>query len=147
MVPNGTPVSMVRTWYVPGPCELQLRATDPAGTTSVTTRVINIQPDLPPSAPTGLAATVVSAGSSYQVNLQWTAPPDPDVVSYYVFRSTKSGSGYVWLQSGFVFSGPTAGTDQTTLEKGKTYYYVVKAIDRMNEGPISNQAKAVIPRR
>jgi hypothetical protein len=85
---------------------------------------------------TGVQATAHSA------TLTWTASTST-VSGYNVYRSTTSGSGYAKINSGLV---PAVTYDDTTVQNGTTYYYVVTAVDSSgNESTDSNQATAVIP--
>ena len=87
----------------------------------------------PPAAPTGLAAT---EGSGH-VALAWNAVPA--AAGYRVYRSPLPGGGYVQL-------GETAGTgfDDTGLQNGRTFYYVVRALDAAgNESGDSNEVAAL----
>ena len=75
----------------------------------------------PPAAPTGLSATPGNGS----VSLNWDDNSDPDFVSYTIYRSTTSGSGYVAIASGLTLS--------TFVDNGVAndtpYYYVVTASD------------------
>lgn len=76
------------------------------------------------------------------VNLTWVASATPNV-SYYLYRATSPGGPYTKLTS-----SPISGISYTdsTVEPGKTYYYVATAVDTSNlESSYSNQASAVIP--
>jgi len=60
------------------------------------------------------------------VELKWEQSPSPNIVGYYVYRSVKSGSSFSRLNS-----QPDSGTSYTdnTVASGKTYIYVVTAVD------------------
>jgi len=92
----------------------------------------------PPAAPTGLS---VSGTRAKNVTLQWTAtataPPAGTVMHYIIKRSETSGSGYAALASGRV---ATTFAD-ATAEAGKTYYYVVTAVNVGGESALSNELK------
>jgi trimeric autotransporter adhesin len=79
---------------------------------------------------------------THSVVLTWTSSTST-VAGYNVYRSSTSGSGYGKINSGLV----TAGTfDDTNVQNGSTYYYVVTAVDASgNESTDSNQATAAIP--
>ena len=89
-----------------------------------------VQPP-PPNPPTGLAAL---AGDR-QVVLSWN--PVSYAASYNVKRSTTSGSGYVVLAS----AAGTSYTD-TTVTDGVTYYYVVSAVNPIDETDNSDEVVA-----
>jgi len=93
----------------------------------------------PPPTPT----RVVAIASPGRVDLTWDASPAPDLVGYYVYRSQQAGSGYVRLTPTPVAAQSFADTD---FELGKTYYYVVTAVDTEgNESPFSEEATAAPP--
>ncbi len=89
---------------------------------------------LPPAAPAGLLVTSEGDGT---VSLAWTA--SPDAVSYNVYRSPLSGGGFVNIGQG---SGTSF--DDHGLTNGRTYFYVVTALDGVgNESAFSNQVSAL----
>lgn len=85
--------------------------------------------------------TVKAAGTlQHTVALSWNASTSP-VVSYKVYRGTASGGPYspVASMAGLVYT-------DLTVSSGKTYFYVVCAVDNQNvESAYSNEAVAVIP--
>jgi outer membrane protein assembly factor BamB len=93
----------------------------------------------PPSAPTGLGATV--SGSS--VTLSWTAASDNVGVSNYdVYRSTTAG--FTPSASNRI-AQPTGATYTDNGLAAGTYYYLVTAQDAAgNESAPSNQASATV---
>ncbi len=84
-----------------------------------------------PSAPLGLTATPGNA----QVSLTWSA--SNGATSYFVKRSTTSGSGYTTLSSPALTSYLDTG-----LTNGTPYYYVVSAVNTAGESADSSQASA-----
>lgn len=84
----------------------------------------------PPAAPTGLAA---SAGDG-QAALSWSA--SVGATSYYVKRSTTSGSGY-----GTIVTNTGVTFTNTGLSNGTIYYFVVSALSGVGES--ANSAEAV----
>jgi fibronectin type 3 domain-containing protein len=84
--------------------------------------------------------SVVATGHS--VTLNWG--PSPSVVAgYRVYRSSQSGAFYTLLTSTLV---PGTSFEDVAIEKGKTYYYVVTAVDsELNESAFSNEVFATIP--
>ena len=85
----------------------------------------------PPSAPSGLVATVGNG----QVSLTWNAAAGAN--SYNVKRSTTSGGPYTTISSPIT----TSYTD-TSVSNGTTYYYVVSAVNSAGESANSTQASA-----
>jgi fibronectin type 3 domain-containing protein len=78
----------------------------------------------------------------HSVNLAWNASAS-QVVGYYVYRSTTSGSYGAPLnptpQSGLTFI-------DANVQSGATYYYVVTAVDSSSQQSLnSNEAVATIP--
>jgi hypothetical protein len=85
----------------------------------------------PPAAPTGLQAT----GGDTQVSLNWTA--SAGATSYHVKLGTMSRGPFTQIDAPAV----TSFTD-TGLTNGKTYYYVVSAVNTAGESADSTQASA-----
>lgn len=86
----------------------------------------------PPSAPTGLTA---SPGKK-KVALSWSGATG--AASYNVKRSTTNGGPYSVNATGVTGTAYT----NTGLQTGRTYYYVVSAVNANGESPNSNQAGA-----
>ncbi len=92
-------------------------------------------------------STIALSGTGVQpvthsATLTWTASTST-VSGYNVYRSTTNGSGYAKINSGLV---PSVTYNDTTVQSGTTYYYVVTAVDASgDESADSNQATAVIP--
>ncbi|MHC4500929.1 MAG: fibronectin type III domain-containing protein, partial [Planctomycetota bacterium] len=88
-----------------------------------------------PGAPTGLQAT----GGDGFVDLKWTANTEQDLAGYNVYRSMTSGEPYSQAAGGVDSNSYT----DNGLAKGRTYYYVVKAVDTsLNTSGSSNEASA-----
>ncbi|MCB1130149.1 MAG: hypothetical protein KDN05_03410 [Verrucomicrobiae bacterium] len=98
-------------------------ATDAALGESAFSAAVSASPTdvTPPAAPAGLSA-VPGNGA---VSLYWDDNTDPDLVSYTVYRSTTSGSGYAAIAAGLT----TSAYVDNTVANGVTYYYVVRAVD------------------
>jgi len=78
------------------------------------------------------------AQTSGVLHLSWNANKEPDLAGYNVYRSTRSGGGYVKINSSLI--ADTTYVD-TGLTFGVTYYYVVTAVDSSsNESGYSNEA-------
>jgi hypothetical protein len=84
----------------------------------------------------GAPANLTASPGNQQVALQWTA--SPTATSYNVKRSTTNNGPYSIITS---VVGPTAFTDAPLLN-GKTYYYVVSAVNGYGEGTNSAQVNA-----
>lgn len=80
--------------------------------------------DGPPDAPTGLAAASLAANAA---EVSWAAPPQGDVATYDVWRST---DGSTYSLAGTVAAANTSWTD-TGLANG-SYWYKVTAVDATN---------------
>ncbi len=76
------------------------------------------------------------------VDLFWNASSST-VIGYNAYRGDQDGGPYGRLNAAVI---PVLTYIDDTVERGKTYYYVVTAV-RANsvESPYSNQATAVIP--
>jgi fibronectin type 3 domain-containing protein len=82
-----------------------------------------------------------TAATQHTVSLNWSA--STNAVSYNIYRSTTSGSGYTMINTSP--DDTTAYTDSTVVS-GLTYYYVTTAVDSSSqESGYSNVAEAVIP--
>jgi Fibronectin type III domain len=101
-------------------------------------------PPGPPAAPTGLTAFSQDANG---VGLGWNAVPEPDVESYFVYRSTISGQ-----YGDALFSVSHFGTEVVVSATGyglqpfTTYSFAVSAVDRDGdgrEGPRSGEVRVV----
>jgi len=85
----------------------------------------------PPAAPTNLVAMIGDAS----VALSWSA--SSNATSYFVKRSTVSGSGYtaIYTNSNLTFTN-------TSMVNGTLYYFVVSAMDAAGEGTNSVEVSA-----
>lgn len=117
---------------------------EPAGRArSDLTAVVAATPvDLTPPSP---PAHLVAVPSETAVRLAWNASPEPDVAGYLVYRSTGPGVDFVRLTP-----APMAATVFTdrAVERGKTYWYAVTAVDRAtrpNESTRSEPVSATVP--
>jgi hypothetical protein len=79
---------------------------------------------------------------NHSVSLSWT-PSTSTVIGYHSYSGTVSGGPYVKLTSTPV---PTTSYTDTTVQSGKTYYYVVTSVDSNNtESTFSTERSANIP--
>ncbi len=93
--------------------------------------------DLPPAAPTGLAAT---PGDS-QVGLDWNDNAESDIDGYNVYRSEAQGGPYTQINGSLV---PSSDYLDTTVINDTSYYYVVTAVDLASQkSTFSNEASAI----
>ncbi len=91
----------------------------------------------PPAAPRNLEVTDEGDGS---VSLRWQRPAGGPQ-AYNIYRSPVRGGGWVKLNS-----TPVTGLSftDTTVQNGRVYYYVVRALDAAgNEGPASTEVSAL----
>jgi gliding motility-associated-like protein len=119
---------------------IAIRATDDEDNEAVNNNVamawVEVVVDAPPAAPTGLVA---KAGNR-RVTLTWTPNTEPDMKSYWVYRSTISGSYSVALDT---VTHPTTRYVDRGLTNEVIYYYVLKAVDEAgNESVASDEVSA-----
>jgi parallel beta-helix repeat protein len=91
-----------------------------------------------PGQPQGLNATYTGEGAA---ELTWTANTEDDLAGYRIYRSMHSGSNYQLIGT----AGPdSASWNDTGLQEGSTYYYVISAFDDAsapNVSPYSTEVK------
>ncbi|UCD08650.1 MAG: hypothetical protein JSU79_09855 [Dehalococcoidales bacterium] len=93
--------------------------------------------DLPPAAPTGLAATPGDG----QVSLDWNNNGESDLDGYNIYRSLTSGDNYTQVNG---LPVTTSNYTDTGLTNDTTYYYVVTAVDLgSNESSYSSEVSAM----
>lgn len=92
---------------------------------------VSATPVAEPNIPTGLTA---SAGNA-EVNLHWNAVSG--AIGYKLYRANSSGGPYTQIWGGKAASYKAAG-----LTNGKTYYFVVQAVNNSGDSGNSNQASA-----
>lgn len=98
-----------------------------------------------PGSPTGLTATNVGSGRSYndgRIDLSWTAPSNNGgsaITGYRIERSTDGSTFSVLVAN----TGSTSTSySNTGLTSGQIYYYRVYAINSGGTGSVSNTANA-----
>jgi hypothetical protein len=92
-------------------------------------------------------AVEVATGSGtmpqHSVALGWNTSSSSGVVGYNIYRGSVSGGPYTRINSAL---DTTPYDTDSTVQGGKTYYYVVTAVDSAGaESGYSNPAQAVIP--
>lgn len=88
-----------------------------------------------------LTASALAVVVEHSATLAWTSG-DPTTVSYNVYRSAVSGSGYAKELTG---ASALTYTD-SSVQAGSTYFYVVTAVNAAGEeSAYSNQVAAAIP--
>ena len=113
----------------------------PTGTGSVTGGVTITSNASNSPASISLSGTGVSS-RSYSVSLNWIASPS-SVSGYNVYRALVTGGPYLQLNSSVV---TTIEYQDTNVQLGQTYYYVVNAVDLSgDQSPYSNQTIVSIP--
>lgn len=94
-------------------------------------------------ASTNFVATAIPASPSRSVVLSWNGSASLNIRGYQVYRSTLRGGPYSLLNSSIISN--LTYTD-STVDKGKTYYYVSTAVDSTGaESGYSNETAAVVP--
>ena len=120
-----------------------LRSAETGGALSEPTPTVAATPvDLtPPSPPTN----VVAIPSESTVHLAWNPSPEADVAGYAIYRASPPGSPYVRIAT---VQHPTTVFTDRAVERGRTYSYVVTAVDRAsrpNESARSDEAQITVP--
>ena len=121
-----------------GPYILEARAADNANNVQWSNDVIvnYSAPDTTP--PAQVAGLSVTAASSTQLNLSWTANTEPDLNHYNVYRGTTAGFPVTLGTTTPVATPTTSPYSNTGLSPSTTYYYKVSAVDNAgNIGTLS----------
>jgi fibronectin type 3 domain-containing protein len=108
-------------------------ATNAKGSKSIAGELV-LSPADAPTTPSGLSATV----SSGNVALSWSASTGTGTITYSVYRSTTSGSGYSLLTSGL---SSTSYSD-SSVANGTNYYYEVTATNSNGTSGYSSEVSA-----
>ena len=115
-----------------GPKSLPVSISDAQARNSATSISLNIQSASAPPVPVNVLATAGDA----EVDLTWD--PSAGATGYNVKRSLVSGGPYSTI-------APNHGTNSytdTSVTNGVTYYYVISALNGVNESGDSNQVSA-----
>jgi uncharacterized repeat protein (TIGR01451 family) len=115
-----------------GPKSLPVVIADAQARSSNATINLNIQSASAPPTPVNLAATPGNA----QIGLTWD--PSAGATGYNVKRSTVSGGPYSTIAP----NHPTNNYTDSSVTNGVTYYYVVSALNGVDESGDSNQVSA-----
>jgi fibronectin type 3 domain-containing protein len=87
----------------------------------------------------------LSGTGTHDVILSWTASSTSGIAGYNVYRGTTSGGE----GSTPINSTPITGTgyDDTNVQAGQTYYYMVTAVSSngTTQSACSNEASAIVP--
>ena len=99
----------------------------------------NAETSLAPASVPTVPSTLVATGSNGSVGLTWTASTGTGPITYTVYRSTTTGSGYASIATALATNSYT----DNTVTNGTIYYYVVKAINSGGSTANSNEANAL----
>lgn len=94
---------------------------------------------LKPAAPSNLVAKDVSGDNGGAIALGWNASTSATLAQYNIYRSKVSGS--YDLSKPYATANGTSFTD-TAASAGVTFFYVVRASDRVSESVNSNESSA-----
>jgi Purple acid Phosphatase, N-terminal domain len=112
-----------------------VRAKNNNGASANSNEAIATTPQIPPVAPSGLAASAISAS---QINLTW-ADNSTNENNFVVARSASSGGPYTDVAA---LGANVTSYNDTGLAGGTTYYYVVRASNTAGSSANSAQASA-----
>lgn len=132
-----------RTYSDPGTYDFTIAAKDVRDNWATALGQFVIEGTLSPSAPTDLVVT--TGGKEGTLSLTWTAPttntdgsPLVDLAGYSIYRMNSSGGERTPANLELI---QNTTFEDTGLESGRTYHYVVRAVDvGGNESPDSNEA-------
>src|SRR5205823_998074 len=115
-------------------------STPTSAATSTATRTATATPQGTglPSAPQSLTARPANGKG---VQLTWSPPASnggSPITGYNIYRSTSAG-----VETFLTSVGNVTSFKDTSTTRGQTYYYTVKAVNGVGEGPASIEASAV----
>lgn len=103
---------------------------------------INAHDVFPPSEPQGLQAVYSGVAAQPSIDLTWTPSPESDLAGYNVYR--REGRNEAARVNTELVKTPSYR--DANVQAGKTYFYVVTAVDaRANEGRASEPATEKVP--
>jgi hypothetical protein len=94
----------------------------------------------PPAAPSGLSATAIA---TTQIDISWTDNADNET-GFKIERSTRTNGSFAQIDT--VGADVTSYSD-TTVRKGTTYFYRVRATNGDGDSAYSNEASATTPKK
>jgi fibronectin type 3 domain-containing protein len=106
--------------------------------TRTSTSELTTMPMLPPNDPTTLS---VSSTSSHTINLAWTNEGGTGPITYKIYRSLSSGTGYSLIASNI----SALSYSDTALPSGQTYYYLITAVNEGGSSQYSNEVSDIAP--
>ncbi|MGY3804608.1 beta strand repeat-containing protein [Pigmentibacter ruber] len=92
--------------------------------------------------PTGLSATAVSSSS---VNLSWTVSPGSASITYNVFRSLNSGSGFSQIVCNVTITSSLASCLDSSATAGNIYYYNISATNAGGTSSVTSNTSVTLP--
>lgn len=92
-------------------------------------------PMAPPAPPTALRAS----SNSSQIALDWTASTGSGTITYNVYRSIFSGSGYTLIATNVSVNSYV----DTTISRGINYYYVIQSANLVGTSNYSTEVNAI----
>jgi len=146
---NFTPIELnvantgAYAWIIPQEATLEglirIVAADSFGLAGVDESDAVFKIDGPPAEPQNLAA----ATSDHAINLTWDAVVEGDLDRYNVYRSTSPGVELIPANLLATVMAPLTGYTDSAVQHDSLYYYVVTALDSMNnESVASNEVSA-----
>jgi uncharacterized protein YdbL (DUF1318 family) len=94
----------------------------------------------PPAAPSGLSATAVA---TTRINLSWSDNASNET-GFKIERSIRNNRSFAQIAT---VSQNTTSYSDTTVRKGTTYYYRVRATNTAGDSAYSNEANATTPKK
>ena len=133
-----------RTYGAQGSYSAIVWATDGAGNLASRGGSFEIIDTTAPQPPPRVVVQLTPAG---RAGLSWDPSPSPDVTGYHVHRGASSGGPYSRVTSSPLPPVENGGGFlDGTADPGRTYYYVVTAIDDAgNESPFSMEVSITYP--
>jgi hypothetical protein len=122
-----------------------LNVTFTPAATGTLTGAVNVTSDASDSIiSVNLLGTGIQPGA-HLATLAWPASTAPTVTGYNVYRATVSG-GYSAPLNSSVIPASTTQFEDSTVQSGRTYYYVFTIVDSSNgQSPFSNEVSGTIP--